>query len=298
MIDDVAITSRNLAAAAEDSSTRVGHTTARAARLRGLVLRAARLEGDAGSGAASTVLGEGLDFEEVRAYTPGDDVRSIDWNVTARMRTPFVKRFRAERERRLHVVLDNSGSMACGGKAAAAAEVGATLALLTARAGGTVSLIAGGPTRVPASRGRPHALQVAGELFAAADRAGGPDQLNAVLRPLLTRRRSQVLLLSDFFIEADQTHLTAVARRHTLQPWLVFDPIERTLPQGGVVRAQDPETGRVCHLDCGTAAFRTAYADRAAARVRQVRRLLPGAVEFSCRDDPDHVLRGRLRRGG
>ena len=251
------------------------------------------LAADAGGGRPSHSRGQGLDFDDLRAYVPGDDVRAIDWNVTARTREPFVRQYREDSEASLSVFLERGPTMAFGApvpKHQRAAETAATLTLLAAASGGSVGLV-GGRT-LP---GRPHARRVAkrllacGPLLPAKEHHGGADTSELerptdAFRPtvhplpeatghdnLLRNRRRTLLWVTDFFAPLPPT-LRLLSRRHRVLVLCVFAPLERRLPAGGgVVAAADPVTGRRCFLDCDSHGFREAFADAAAERTAERR---------------------------
>ena len=221
------------------------------------------LASDAGGGRPSHSRGQGLDFDDLRAYVPGDDVRAIDWNVTARTREPFVRRYREDREASLSVHLERGRTMSFGSpvsKRRRAAEIAATLVLLAAASGGSVGLV-GGRT-LP---GRPHARRVAGRLLSGnAPQAVASDDL-------LRGRRRTLLFATDFFAPLPES-LRLLSRRHRVLVLCVFDLLERRLPAGGgVVATADPVTGRTCPLDCDSRHFREAFADAAAGRAAERR---------------------------
>jgi uncharacterized protein (DUF58 family) len=215
----------------------------------------------------SAFRGQGLEFAEVREYVPGDDIRSIDWNVTARAGRPFVKRFDEERELTVVVALDLSGSLAFGSRARAkrdaAAEAGALLSLAAARNRDRVGLLLF-TDRVelylPPGKSRARALRIARELLAfepegrGTDVAGALGFLNRVLR-----RRAVVFLLSDWRAAAFERPLAHLARRHDVVALDVADPLERLAPAGGLIRVRDLETGRTGWIDASSATARAAW---------------------------------------
>jgi uncharacterized protein (DUF58 family) len=264
-------------------------------------------------GYRSAFRGGGVEFEESRPYVPGDDVRSIDWNVLARTGTPFVKRFREERDQTLLLVVDVSGSMRFGtagrAKAALAAHAGALLAAAAARAGDRVGLFTFDETlrqEIAPARGQAHAWSVLRALVEAPGRAGGGTGLARALAGVRERlrRRCVVVLLSDFRDDTffappgdregasggSRAELVALARVHDVVAGLVHDPHEETLPSVGAVRIVDPERpGRTRVLRTRSRRARERY--RAAALVRHralVRRLrADGAEVLTLRTDRD-----------
>lgn len=252
-------------------------------RVRRLEIRSRCLSEDLFAGAYRSVFrGRGLDFEDVRSYTDGDDVRFIDWNVTARMRTPFVKRFREERELSVVIAVDVSASdgFASGAqtKRELAAEVAACLAYSAAANGDRVGLVLF-TDRVerylPPRKGRLAALRLMRDalLFA-------PQQRGTSLRRALNfinhvqRRRAIVFLLSDFLDEGFARPLQAAAQRHDLVPILLGDPRERALPDAGQLALVDAESGEIAEIDTGDAATRAVYAERAEKRLTELRQVV------------------------
>lgn len=278
----------------------------------------------------SAFRGGGVEFEESRAYVPGDDVRAIDWNVLARTGVPFVKRFREERDQGVELVLDVSGSMRFGSgpgaglgggaKATAAAHAGALVAAAAARAGDRVGLLTFDEDVrevIPTARGEAHARTVVHRLVEAPAAAGGGTGLGRALAHVRrrTRRRSLVVLLSDFrdetFFEPGvpgrpppRADLVALARAHDVVAVVIRDPREETIPAAGSVRVADPERpGRTLLLRSGRRRARERY--RAAAEVRQralVWRLRADGCEvLALRTDQDPLrawLRLFARRAG
>ncbi len=203
--------------------------------------------------------GQGMEFAEVRAYEPGDDFRAIDWNVSARLASPFVKTFTEERELTVMLLVDQSGSTRFGRpmtKAALAVEVGAVLALAAAAQNDRVGalLFTDAVERViPPRKGRRHALRVIRDLIAFAP-AGRHTNLAAGLSyaTRLLRHRSIVVVLSDFLADGWERPLRRLAARHEVVAIAVEDPRERTLPDAGWLELADAETGQRVLLDTGS----------------------------------------------
>lgn len=264
---------------------------ARAARL--LTLRSRREATSVLGGAYSSAFrGGGVEFEELRPYVPGDDVRALDWNATARTGSPFVRRFREERDQTLLLLLDVSASMRFGAggrsKATHAAHVAALLAATAARAGDRVGFVAFDEAvreELPPDRGAAHAWRIVQRALAAAGRAGGATDLDVALDRLARhiRRPAIVCLLSDFR-EATLANartgprLAAAATRHDLVSIVLHDPREDELPAAGLVRFGDPERrGHSVLLDAGDPRIRARYRAAAGARRRALVRRLRGA---------------------
>ncbi|HQR07075.1 MAG TPA: DUF58 domain-containing protein [Gemmatales bacterium] len=210
--------------------------------------------------------GSGLAFEEVRPYQPGDDVRAIDWNVTARLGQPFVKRFVEERELRIYFVLDLSGSQMSGSshlnKRDVAAEVIALLSLAGLRQGDSLGLItftSGIQKYLPPRRGVRHALRLIYESLYADPKQSGTD-LGKALQFIsrITRRRSVVVLLSDFLDRNWQGSLDRLAHRHDVYAIRTHAPLDEELPEAGLLALNDLETGQVRFVDSSQARMSSA----------------------------------------
>lgn len=203
--------------------------------------------------------GQGMEFAEVRAYEHGDDFRAIDWNVSARLASPYVKTFTEERELTVMLVVDQSGSTRFGDpvtKAALSVEVGAVLALAAAAQNDRVGaiLFADEVERVvPPRKGRRHALRVIRDLIAFAP-SGRRTNLAASLTyaTRLLRHHSIVVVLSDFLAEGWEKPLRRLAARHEVVAIVVEDPRERDLPESGWIEMADAETGRHVLVDTGS----------------------------------------------
>jgi uncharacterized protein (DUF58 family) len=264
----------------------------------------------------SAFKGAGLSFEEVRAYQPGDDVRTIDWNVTARTGQPFIKRFVEERELTLLLVVDVSASQRFGTgpttKRAAAAELAALLSLAAAGNNDRVGLVAFSTEVerfVRPDKGPRHVLRLLRDILAfepehkGSDLAAALDFVNKV-----QRRRAVVFLLSDFLGTGYERAFRRAARKHDLVAVRTSDPRERTWPAAGLVRLEDAETGKQLVIDSGSRRFREAFAARAAARDAAFLKLARGAGAdvIEAGTDGRHFdallgffrARDRRRRGG
>lgn len=216
----------------------------------------------------SAFKGLGIEFEEVREYQPGDDVRSIDWNVTARAGRPFVKRYREERELTVMLLVDVSASQAFGTreqlKSELVAELGATLAFSAIRNNDKVGLVLFTDRVerfVPADKGVRHVLRVVRELLYHQPAGSGTD-IGPALRYLngVLTRRAVVFLVSDFQSPDFSQPLRIVRHRHDVIPVLVHDPRETRLPPVGYVELFDPETGEQFIADTSSRAFRERFA--------------------------------------
>ena len=249
------------------------------AQVRRLTIRSRRAVEEVFSGAyRSAFRGQGLEFAEVREYVPGNDIRSIDWNVTARAGRPFVKRFEEERELTVVVALDLSGSLAFGSRARAkrdaAAEAGALLALAAARNRDRVGLLLF-TERVelylPPGKSRSRALRIARELLAFEPEGKGTDVAGALgfLHRVL-RRRSVVFLLSDWRAASFDRPLSLLSRKHDVVALEVADPLEREAPARGLLRIRDLETGKAAWVDASSRAARGAWRASVARRAREL----------------------------
>ena len=233
----------------------------------------------------SVFKGQGIEFDEVREYVPGDDVRAIDWNVTARMGHPFVKRFCEERELTIIFLVDISGSQSFGAvrrsKAEAAAELTCLLALSAIKNQDKIGLILFSDRiekSIPPRKGRTAAMRLVREVLAAEETRRGTD-LTAALRFLnqVQKRRAVVFILSDFMATGYERELRVTARHHDVVCCSIADPRERELPAAGLVEIQDPETGELLLLDTSSRHVRESFraaADREADSLqRSFRRL-------------------------
>ena len=221
----------------------------------------------------STFKGQGVEFDEVRPYVPGDDVRTIDWNVTARTGQPFIKRFSEERELTVPFLVDISGSQTYGSvsrsKAELAAEVTALLALTAIKNQDKIGLILFSDKIVkyiPPRKGRQPVMRIVREVLAAEDEAVGGTDLAGAIRFLngVQKRKCVVFLVSDFQDAGYEKLLRVVARRHDVVCVSVSDPAERQLPDAGLAELEDPETGELVLVDTSDRGVRAAFAEKAA----------------------------------
>ena len=230
----------------------------------------------------STFKGQGVEFDEVRPYTPGDDVRTIDWNVTAKTGLPYIKRFSEERELTILFLVDVSGSQGYGSvrrsKMELAAEVTALLALTAIRNQDKIGLILFSDQIVkyiPPRKGRDSVMRLVREVLAAEDAATGGTDIAAALKFLngVQKRRAVVFLVSDFLgnVLGFEKMLRATARHHDMVCVPVSDPAERELPDVGLVELEDPETGELVLVDTSSASVRKRFAKRAAEEGEELR---------------------------
>lgn len=233
-------------------------------QVKAIELRTRRLVGTLFSGEYRSVFrGQGIEFAEVRAYEQGDDYRSIDWNVSARMGSPYVKTFVEERELTLLLIVDRSGSVEFGQprpKSERAVEVAAVLALAAARQNdrvGAVIFSQGVDHVVPPAKGRAHALRVLRDLVAFRPTDRGTN-LGAALGygARLLRHRSVVVIISDFRAADWEQPLRRLARRHEVVAITVDDPREMELPDAGWVELRDAESDAALLVDTSHAPTR------------------------------------------
>ncbi len=223
----------------------------------------------------SAFRGRGMEFEEVTPYQIGDDVRLIDWNVSARYGQLFIKKFREERELTVMLVVDVSPSGLFGSgqqfKLDVAAELGAVLAFSAIRSNDKVGLIlfTGRVEKyVPAKKGTSHVLRIIRELLYHEPTGGGTNIGEALLfLNRVTTRKSVCFLISDFLAEGYESPLRIARRRHDLVPLCITDPRELALPSVGFIELEDPETGEVALIDTSSRRLRERYADRVRRRI-------------------------------
>ena len=229
----------------------------------------------------SVFKGQGMEFAEVREYQPGDEVRSIDWNVTARMRRPFVKRYVEERELTVMLAVDLSGSERFGTqgrfKSELASELGAVLGMSAVRNNDRVGalLFTDQVEHVlPPKKGRRHALRLIRDLLAfepkgcRTDLAGTLQYLERMLK-----QHTIIFIISDFLEAEVEKPLKRLAQRHDVVAITVEDPSERVLPDVGLARFVDPETGATIDVDTSDADVRSRFA-RATEGEREARKHL------------------------
>lgn len=221
----------------------------------------------------SVFKGQGMEFQEVREYVPGDDIRTIDWNVTAHHGTPFVKKFSEERELTVMLLVDVSASNAFASgsqlKRDLAAEVAALLAFSAIANRDRVGVILFTDRvekYIPPAKGQTHVLRVISEILSFRPSSKGTDLAPALARlNSVQRRRTVAFLLTDFVAPPCENLLRVTARRHDLVAMWIADKHEFALPDAGFVDFHDPETGRRVLLDTSYAPARRAFAARQAA---------------------------------
>jgi len=230
----------------------------------------------------SVFKGQGMEFSEVREYQPGDEVRSIDWNVTARMRRPFVKRYIEERELTVMLVVDLSGSERFGTvkrfKSELASELAAVLAMSAVRNNDRVGVLLFTDRIehvIPPRKGRRHVLRIIRDVLAFEPVGRGTDMVRAIdYVAKMLNEHAIVFIVSDF-LEEDISHpLKLLAQHHDVVAVTVDDPSERELPDIGIARLVDPETGETLEIDTSSPNVRDAYSERVTAEREERKHLL------------------------
>jgi uncharacterized protein (DUF58 family) len=244
----------------------------------------------------SVFKGQGMEFAEVREYQPGDEVRTIDWNVSARMRRLFVKRYVEERELTVLLLVDCSGSARFGtaerDKRSLSAELAAVLALTATRNNDRVGLVLfsdGIEHVVPPRKGRRHALRLVRDVLAWPARQRTTDLAGALDHAArLLSHHAVVFVISDWVAPDPERALRRLRQRHDVVGVVLDDPGERELPDLGVARLVDPETGGYLEVDTSDHAVRAAYAQaqqvERAERTSRFRRLAVDEVRVRTED--------------
>jgi uncharacterized protein (DUF58 family) len=259
----------------------------------------------------SVFKGRGMDFDEIRQYQPGDEVRSMDWNVTARTGRPYIKRYIEERELAVWLIVDASAScrIAAPGRTKwdAIHELAALLTLSATRNHDRVGMIVCSDQVeqiLQPRKGRQHALRLLTDLLAIQPRHPGSDPgpaLEAILH--MARRRVLVLMLSDFLFDMDRRQLGPVAFRHDLVGIAVNDPSEREPPPCGLAAVRDSETGESLVVDLGLTgrdACKSAFGVRRARLREEFAAVRADFLELDshsdCAEGLTRFFRNRLRR--
>ena len=255
--------------------------------MRRLEIRTRRMVNDSLAGAYHSVFkGRGMNFDEVREYTPGDEVRSIDWNVTARAGRTFVKKYTEERELTIFLIVDVSASLQFGSAALSkrdlAAELAAVLAFSAIRNSDKVGLLLY-TDRVerylPPKRGRRHVLRTVRDILYHAPAGVGTDSIKALdAANRILHRRAIVFLISDFELPGETPAARAqlrramrqTNRRHDLIAVHVEDPRERELPNVGILALEDAETGETVEIDTASRWVRDRFRETAIERARRL----------------------------
>jgi uncharacterized protein (DUF58 family) len=244
-------------------------------QIRRIEIRTRRLVNDSFAGEYHSVFkGLGMEFDEVRPYYPGDEVRSIDWNVTARMGQPFVKRYVEERELTVMLVVDASGSGDFGSvkrfKRELAAELAAVLSFSATTNNDRVGLLIFTDRielYIPPRKGRRHVLRLIRDLLAFEPQGRGTDiklaldTINQILK-----RRSIVFLISDFLVDPQsyRKSLSMANRKHDVVAIDLHDPLETDIAGVGVLALEDAESGELVWVDTSSRAWRHAFSQQVA----------------------------------
>jgi uncharacterized protein (DUF58 family) len=280
-------------------------------KIRRLELRTRRLVESSFAGQYQSVFkGRGMNFEEVRPYSPGDEIRAIDWNVTARTGEPYIKKFTEEREMTVMIVLDVSASGDFGSvresKREMAAEVASILAFSAIHNNDKVGLLLFSDRVelfIPPKKGRLHILRLIREMLFFSPKGRGTDLAGALeyMNKVITRR-AVVFVISDFLAGDFSRPLTVSARRHDMVALTVVDPTEEALPDVGVILLEDPETGEQIEVDTSRRAITGNYARLAGERAKELGTLFGsrGVDMVQLRTDRDYlpVLRSFFDRRG
>jgi len=241
----------------------------------------------------SVFRGSGLDFEEVREYEPGDDIRTIDWNVTARMNAPYIKKYREERELNIYLAVDVSSSAWFGtgsvSKRELAADVAALLAVTALHNNDRVGLVLfadGVREFLPPRQGRHHLLHVIRELLYAEPRRSRTEIASvADYLAKVTKKRNVVFVISDFLDVDFEAPLRALGHKHDVIALILNDPREVELPSVGLVALEDAESGRVGYVDTSDPTVRERFArsarERRSQRLRTFSRMGIDRVDLS-----------------
>jgi uncharacterized protein (DUF58 family) len=294
-------------------------------KVRQIEIKSNRLVSEALSGSYhSAFKGQGIDFEEVREYQPGDEVRSIDWNVTAKMGLPFIKKYREERELTILLAIDISGSLNFGSKHASKreklAELGALLAFSANRNGDKVGLLLFSDQveqYLPPAKGQKHVLRILREILFHPNQSEKTD-LNEGVRFInkVLNRRAVIFLLSDFIfpekwgnegVETENMEdiflqeLSATRRKHDLICAHVQDPHEQSIPNCGLVRLDDAESAQTPLLaDFSNPAFRQRFEnlekERQAAFNQKLKKRGIESFQFLTDSDYSHQLKAFFSR--
>lgn len=258
----------------------------------------------------STFKGRGMTFSEVRQYQFGDDVRSIDWNVTARYNEPYVKVFEEERELTMMLIVDVSGSELFGTtnqfKKEIITEISATLAFSALQNNDKVGLILFSDAvelYIPPKKGKSHVLRIIRELLEFRPKSNRTDIAEA-LRFLssIMKKRAIVFMLSDFMADDYEKTLKISGNKHDVTGIRIYDEREKTIPNLGMVQMQDAETGRQRLVNTQSRSVRNAYGEQYRQRVAYFREIFTksGCGTLSCRVDESYVrkLLGYFKQRG
>jgi uncharacterized protein (DUF58 family) len=270
------------------------------ARIRRLQIRARRLVKLLFLGEYHSVFkGRGLEFSEVREYEPGDEIRTIDWNVTARMGTPYVKKYVEERELTLYLLVDVSPSSGFSSTTSTKRELSAELAALLAFAAeanndksGVIAFSDRVEFYLQPRKGTQHVLRMARELLYRRTQGRGTNITTAIdFLMHVAKRPGVVFLISDFHARGFEAALRLAGQKHDFTALSLTDPRELELPRAGLVSLRDPETGAETMIDTDDRRERQRYAETRAAAQAERRRLLAslGIQEIALRTDRSYI---------
>lgn len=272
-------------------------------KIRRIEIRTRRLVDDSFAGEYHAIFkGRGMAFDEVRPYQMGDEIRTIDWNVTARTGEPYVKRYVEERELTVMLVVDASGSEDFGSvnrfKRELAAELTAVLSFAATTNNDKVGLLIFTDEVelfIPPRKGRTHVLRLVRELLAFEPQSRGTniklalDKVNQILK-----RRSIVFVVSDFQADPEsyRRSLAVTNRRHDVIAVDLHDPLEVALQNVGLLAMEDPETGEIVWVDTGSRPWREAFAQRVQARAQAKQRVFRQASvdRIAVSTDQDYTM--------
>ncbi len=271
-------------------------------KVRQIEITTGRLVSETFAGQYQSVFkGRGIEFSEVREYVPGDDVRSIDWNVTARAQKPFIKQYIEERELTLMILCDVSASQSFGSSAKPKSEAAAELAAMFAFSAlknsdkSGLLLFSDKPELyIPPRKGKNHSLRIIRELLAFRPQSRGTDVAMALrMANRVMKRRGIVILISDFNAPDFTREARLTARRHDLIPVVITDAFERELPAADALLVSEPlEGGPAFTADLASPAFRARYAAEAAGRRARLDALLRSAGSDCIDIDPALPVHG------
>ncbi len=256
----------------------------------------------------SSFKGQGVEFDEVREYNVGDDVRSIDWNVTARTGFPFVKRFCEERELTVMFLVDVSGSQSYGSsektKAERAAELTCLLALTSIQNQDNIGLVLFSDSilkTIPPRKGRTAVMRLVREVLAAGESSGGTDIAQALQYLCqVQKRRAVVFVVSDFQADGWEQQLSIAARKHDVICCRLVDKCEQVLPNAGMLELEDPETGELLWIDTSSSEVREAFQKLANERTSQLEKCFKRSkadfITFYTDEDPIDKVRQFFRK--
>jgi len=247
-------------------------------KVKRIEIKTTRMVNEVFSGEYQSIFkGMGMEFSEVREYQPGDDIRNIDWNVTARYGHPFLKIYKEERELNVMLVVDLSGSQRFGSgerfKTEAAAEITAVLALAAIKNNDKVGLLVYTDKIelfVPPKKGKNHVLRLIREILYFKPQGRGTNT-SAALEYMLSviKKKSVVFLISDFIDSGYEKPLGIAAKKHDLIALKLSDGLETMIPKAGLIRLYDLETGNERIVDTSSRNFKNEYSSRVAGRANE-----------------------------